>query len=48
MHGGYVELEDDFSGISVGIDPDYYAENFDGEFYCTPELIKWHKRVFEF
>ena len=31
----------------VDIDPDEYWENFDGEFWCTPELAEWRDEVWK-
>lgn len=45
MHGYYVQLNDSYTGDNIIVDPDVYAENFDGEFWCTPELVEWRDEV---
>lgn len=32
---------------AVDINPDEYWENFDGEFWCTPELAEWRDEVWK-
>lgn len=42
---GPVKIRDAETGAEVRIDPDEYWENFDGEFWCTPELAEFRDEV---
>ena len=42
---GPVKIRDAETGAEVRIDPDEYWDNFDGEFWCTPELAEFRDEV---
>ena len=46
LGNGPTTIEDYYVG-TVEIDPDEYWENFDGEFWCTPELADFRDEVWE-